>query len=125
MCLTKFLNGIVIMQDAQEKADLQKTKVNATKIRKVRVDRINFVLGKNGGCMPSSLGARSIVVIRHAGTQACIHVGRYAGRHTRTHTRTQADEILAIYKILKFDNFNSKARLGCLNGFMVPIASYQ
>ena len=87
VCLTTFLNGIVIMQDAQEKADLQKTKVNATKIRKVRVDGINFVLGKNGGRMPSSLGTRLIVVIRHAGTQACMHVGRYSGRqaHTQAH----------------------------------------
>ena len=31
-------NLIVIMQNSQEKADLQKTKVNATKIRKVRAD---------------------------------------------------------------------------------------
>ena len=28
-------------------------------------------------------------------------------------------------KILKFDNFDSKARLSCLNGFMVLIVSYQ
>ena len=62
---------------------------------------INFVLGKNRGCSPSSLGCRSIVVVR------------------------QADNLLAVYKILKFDNFNCKACLGCLNGFMVPIASYQ
>ena len=36
----------------------------------------------------------------------------------------QADEMLAVYKFLKFDNFNSKARLGCFNGFMAPIALY-
>ena len=52
--------------------------------------------------MPSSLGNRLTVVVRQAGRQA--------------------DEMLAV---LKFDNFNSKAHLGCLNGFMVPIASYQ
>ena len=38
---------------------------------------INFVLGKNGGHMPSSLGGNSIVVVR------------------------QADEKLAVYKIFK------------------------
>ena len=40
---------------------------------------INFVLGKNGDYMPSSLGGRLIVVIRHA----------------------QADKNLAVYKIFK------------------------
>ena len=41
---------VVIMQNTQEKADLQKMKVNATKITKVCVRmEINFVLGKNGG----------------------------------------------------------------------------
>ena len=54
---------VVIMQNLPEKADLQKMKVNATKItRFVRTD-INFVLEKNGGYRPSSLGGRSIVVI--------------------------------------------------------------
>ena len=33
--------------------------------------------------------------------------------------------MLAVFKILKFDNFNSKACLSCLNGFMMLIASYQ
>ena len=37
------------MQNKQEKDDLQKTKVNALKICKVRADEMNFVLGKNGG----------------------------------------------------------------------------
>ena len=60
---------------------------------------ISFVPGKNGGYIarPSSLGCRSIVVVR------------------------QADDLLAVYKILTFDDFNSKARLGCLNVFMVSI----
>ena len=55
-----YFSMVVIMQNTQEKADLQKTKVNATKITKVRVD---FVLGKNGGHRPSSLGGRSIIVV--------------------------------------------------------------
>ena len=50
---------------------------------------INFILGKNGGYMLSSLGSRSIFVVR------------------------QADENLAVGKILKFGNFNIKACLGC------------
>ena len=59
--------------------------------------------------MPSSLGCRLIVVVRQA--------GRQAGR--------QADEMLVVHRIFKFNNFNSKARLGCSNGFMAPIALYQ
>ena len=46
--LTIFLNGSDHAEYAR-KADLQKTKVNAVKIRKVCVDGKNFVLGKNGG----------------------------------------------------------------------------
>ena len=58
---------VMIMLNVQDKVDLQKTKINNTKIRKVcaeslRMD-IDFVLGKNGGHRPSSLGSRSIVVI--------------------------------------------------------------
>ena len=45
----------VIMQEIQEKADLQKTKVKGFKTRKACVD---FTLGKNGGHMPSSLCGR-------------------------------------------------------------------
>ena len=55
---------------------------------------INFVLGKNGGYMLSSLGGGSFIVVR---------------RQTK---------ILQLAKILKFGNFNLKAHLGCLNGFM-------
>ena len=51
--------------------------------------------------MPSSLGSRSILVVR------------------------QTDENLAVSKILKFGNFNLNACLGCLNGYMALIASYQ
>ena len=32
---------------------------------------------------------------------------------------------LQFTKFLKFNNFDSKARLGCLNRFTVPITSYQ
>ena len=51
---------------AQEIANLQKTKVNAIKITKVRADGINFVLGKNGDYIPISLGGRSFIVVRQA-----------------------------------------------------------
>ena len=68
---------------------------------------INFLLGKNGGQMPSILGCRSIVIGRQAGGQA--------GRQTKS---------LQFTKVLKFENFNSKVCLGCLNEFMMPIASY-
>ena len=51
--------------ESHEKADLQKMKVNTMKITNLRFVRmeINFVLGKNGGYRPSSLGRRSIVVV--------------------------------------------------------------
>ena len=39
-------NLVVIMQNSQDKADLQKTKVNATKIRKVREDGCKPRTGK-------------------------------------------------------------------------------
>ena len=64
---------------------------------------INFALGKNGGHRLSNLGGRSIVVVRQAGRQ----------------------NTCSLQKFLKLDNFNSKPCLGCLNGFMVPIASYR
>ena len=35
MCTLQYLSVVVIMQNTQEKADLQKMKVNATKITKV------------------------------------------------------------------------------------------
>ena len=31
----------------------------------------------------------------------------------------QCNKILAVYKIIKFDNFNPKVCLGCLNGFVI------
>ena len=58
---------------------------------------INFVLGKNGGHMPSSLGGRLIVVVRLAGKQA----GRWVGELAGGQAGRQADTILAIYKIFK------------------------
>ena len=69
---------------------------------------INFVLGKNGIHTPSRLVGRSIVVVKQAGRQ----VGGQAGRQTKC-------------LHFKIYNFNSKACLGCLNEFMVPIAFYQ
>ena len=46
---------VVIMQNTQEKANLQKIKANAKKIRKVHM---YFVPGKNGGHISNSLGDR-------------------------------------------------------------------
>ena len=52
---------VVIMQNAQEKANLQKTlKVNATKIMKVCANKNKL---KNAGHGPSSLGSRLSVVV--------------------------------------------------------------
>ena len=51
--------------------------------------------------MPSSLGSRLILVVR------------------------QADKNLALSKIFKIRQHQFKAHLGCLNVFMVLIASYQ
>ena len=45
---------------------------NDTITSKVRVDIKNFALGKNGGCIPSSLGGRSISVGRQAGSETKI-----------------------------------------------------
>ena len=55
---------------------------------------INFVLGKNGGHTPSSLGGRSFAVVRQASRQKPCSLSFF---------------------------FDSKACLGCLNGFMVLI----
>ena len=54
------------MQNTQEKANLYKTKINATKQEKFVCMEANFILGKNGGHMPSSLGGRSIAMVRQA-----------------------------------------------------------
>ena len=89
---------VVIMQNStQEIADLQKTKVNAIKVTKVRADGNKLRTGKEWRLY----GGRSFIVIR------------------------QADENLAVNKNLKFGNFNLKACLGCLNGFMALVASYE
>ena len=57
---------VVIMQNAQEKVDLQKTKINATKQEKFVRMETNFILRKNRGHMPCSLGGRSIAMVRQA-----------------------------------------------------------
>ena len=41
-----FLSMVEIMQNTQEKSNLQKTKVNATKITKVRADGYKLCTGK-------------------------------------------------------------------------------
>ena len=51
------------------------------------------------------------ILLSMAGRQVGGWVGRQAGRY--------------FSKFLKFNNFNSKARLGCLNGLIALIASYQ
>ena len=56
---------VVIMQNTQEKADLLEMKVNDTKTgRFVWIEKINFVLGNNGGITSSSLGDILIAVVR-------------------------------------------------------------
>ena len=50
----------------QEIANLQKTKVNAIKKQRFVWMEINFVLGKNRGYMPNSLGGRLLIVVRQA-----------------------------------------------------------
>ena len=47
---------------------------------------INFVLGKNGGHTPNSLGDRLIVMVRYA----CMHTGRQAGRWVGAQVGRQA-----------------------------------
>ena len=44
---------------------------------------INFVLGKNGGYIPSSLGGRLISVGRQAGRQAGMQAGMQVGSETK------------------------------------------
>lgn len=56
MCLITFL---II---TQEKVDIWETKVNETKTRKVHVDVNEHCLWKNGDCMSSNLGGKSISV---------------------------------------------------------------
>ena len=41
-----YISIVVIMQNTQENANLQKTKANATKIRKVRADGNKLCTGK-------------------------------------------------------------------------------
>ena len=55
---------LVIMQNTQGKANLQKTKVNVTKVTKVRAGGNKLHTGKESiGHRPSNLGSRSIVVV--------------------------------------------------------------
>ena len=67
MCQTAFLNGSDLAEYTRKGRlieDESKHHKNNGWIE------INFVLGKNGGHMPGSLGGRSIVVVRQAGRQA-------------------------------------------------------
>ena len=56
---------------------------------------IKFVLGKNGGYMPSSLGGRSIVVGRQAGGWEVGWAGGRVGRWTGRQEGRQANKNLA------------------------------
>ena len=49
---------VVIMQNTQEKANLQETKVNDTKQESSVWMEISFIEGKNGSHMPNSFGDR-------------------------------------------------------------------
>ena len=92
------MSVVVIIHNTEEKANLQKMKVNTMKIRKVHMDGNNIhILGKNMEAIypVASLG----------GTYVCQLL--CSGR--------QANKILTVYKKLKICNLNSKAHLGCLN----------
>ena len=99
-----------MQNSTHEIADLQKTKVNAIKITKVRANGNKFHTGKEWRLyvrMPSSLGGRSFIVVRQADENLAV------------------SKNLQLAKILKLGNFNLKARFGCLNGFMALLASYE
>ena len=55
-----------MQNSTQEIADLQKTKVNAIKITKVRADGNKLHTGKEWRLYASSLGGRSFMVVRQA-----------------------------------------------------------
>ena len=71
---------VVIMQNTQEKADLQKTKVSATKIRKVCVDGNKLWTGKEWRPNTHWFGLQ---------VDCCDQAGRHA------------DKMLAVYKIFE------------------------
>ena len=50
----------------QKKANLENTRDNDMKTKKVCVHKVNIALGKNGGYMPSGLGSKLISVGRQA-----------------------------------------------------------
>ena len=55
---------VLIVQNTQEKIDLEETRVNITKTIKVCVGKVIFILGKNGCPMSSSLGGMLIIMVR-------------------------------------------------------------
>ena len=107
MCLTAFLNGSYHAEH-REKANLQKTKVHATKISKVCVDTIKLCTKKEWrpNAQYSSLAVGQL-----------LWSGRQAG--------IGKQNACSFTKYLKYGNFNSKVCLGCLNKFIAPIALYQ
>ena len=66
MCLTAFLYGSDHAEYIRKSwLTEDKSKCHENKKGFMRTE-INFVLGKNGGNIPSSLGGKSIVVVRQA-----------------------------------------------------------
>ena len=57
---------VAIMQNPEEKADLQQTIVNNIKTTKVHAHGNKLYPGKNEGHKPNSFGSRSDVVVRQA-----------------------------------------------------------
>ena len=66
--------GTVVLIRLHKKADLIDMKVNCRKNGKAHVDKNSFDLGKNVCHKPSSLGSRSIVVIRQADESLAVHI---------------------------------------------------
>ena len=86
------------MQNTQEKANLQETKVNDTKQERSMWMEISFIEGKNGSHMPNSFKLL------------------WSGRHMKPKL---------FMEFLKFTNIISKACLSYLNVFMMLKASFQ
>ena len=88
--------GTLVLIRLYKKADLLEIRVNSMKGRKVYDDKIR------DEWRPCAQWFKDMLIV--------------AGRWTT---------FLQFAEIIKFANFNSKACLGCLNGFIVLISSYQ
>ena len=101
---------VMISQNAQEKAEMKVNDMKTSSTISMGTE-INFVLRQNRG-HTAVVEAVHIQVVRRL---LWFLVGQ-AGRQTK---------ILPVYKSFKILQLNSKACLGCLNGYIVQIASYQ